>query len=95
MNRRIEKLNVKLFFEYDGIFLLRRRGARLLDEVERSGARRGQTARAWPRAAQHRKYFLTNTISDYSIIKLIGFNDTISCSRLFQHSRELSLCLFC
>ena len=32
-----------------------RRGARLLDEVERSGARRVQTARAWPRAAQHKK----------------------------------------
>ena len=30
------------------------RGARLLDEVERSGARRLQTARAWPRAAQHK-----------------------------------------
>ena len=32
-----------------------RRGARLLDEVERSGARRVQTARAWPRAAQQSK----------------------------------------
>ena len=31
------------------------RGAELslLDEVERSGARRVQTAMAWPRAAQH------------------------------------------
>ena len=28
-------------------------GASLLDEVERSGTRRVQTARAWPRAAQH------------------------------------------
>ena len=28
-------------------------GAGLLDEVERSGTRRVQTARAWPRAAQH------------------------------------------
>ena len=27
----------------------------MLDEVERSGARRLQTARAWPRAAQHKK----------------------------------------
>ena len=35
-----------------------RRGARLLDEVERSGARRLQTARAWPRAAQQKFYFL-------------------------------------
>ena len=33
---------------------LRQRGARLLDEVERSGTRRVQTARAWPRAAQHK-----------------------------------------
>ena len=31
-----------------------RRGAHLLDEVERSGARRLQMARAWPRAAQHK-----------------------------------------
>ncbi len=31
-----------------------RRGARLLDEVERSEARRVQMARAWPRAAQHK-----------------------------------------
>jgi len=29
-------------------------GARLLDEVERSGTRRLQMARAWPRAAQHK-----------------------------------------
>ena len=34
-------------------YTIERRGARLLDEVERSGARRLQTARAWPRAAQH------------------------------------------
>ena len=33
---------------------LRQRGARLLDEVERSGTRRVQTARAWPRAAQQK-----------------------------------------
>ena len=32
--------------------LVARRGARLLDEVERSGTRRLQTAMAWPRAAQ-------------------------------------------
>ena len=37
--------------------MLRAGGARLLDEVERSGARRLQTARAWPRAAQHNKIF--------------------------------------
>ena len=35
------------------LWFVARRGARLLDEVERSGARRLQTARAWPRAAQH------------------------------------------
>ena len=32
------------------IFFVARRGARLLDEVERSGARRLQTVRAWPLA---------------------------------------------
>ena len=37
-----------------------RRGARLLDEVERSGARRLQTARAWPRAAQQQIGKLTS-----------------------------------
>ena len=42
--------NMKLFC----IIFIARRGARLLDEVERSGARRLQTVRAWPRAAQHR-----------------------------------------
>ena len=35
-----------------GAGFVARRGARLLDEVERSGARRLQAARAWPRAAQ-------------------------------------------
>jgi len=34
-------------------------GASLLDEVERSGTRRVQTARAWPRAAQLIKTYLT------------------------------------
>ena len=34
--------------------MLRAGGAGLLDEVERSGTRRVQTARAWPRAAQHK-----------------------------------------
>ena len=37
------------------VFVSHKRGASLLDEVERSGARRVQTARAWPRAAQHQK----------------------------------------
>ena len=35
-------------------------GAGLLDEVERSGTRRVQTARAWPRAAQHKIAELSN-----------------------------------
>jgi len=36
-------------------FSVARRGAHLLDEVERSGTRRVQMARAWPRAAQQKK----------------------------------------
>ena len=41
------------------VFVLRGCGAGLLDEVERSGTRRLQTARAWPRAAQHKFCLLT------------------------------------
>ena len=40
---------------------LRGGGAGLLDEVERSGTRRVQTARAWPRAAQHTYFHLKPT----------------------------------
>jgi len=48
-------LKIKNIFQglFEKNMMLRQRGARLLDEVERSGARRLQTARAWPRAEQH------------------------------------------
>ena len=46
-------------------------GAHLLDEVERSGARRVQTARAWPRAAQHKFPPLTITIFVYQMFAMV------------------------
>ena len=49
-------------------------GARLLDEVERSGTRRVQTARAWPRAAQHKLVADCNGVTVFFILFFTTFN---------------------
>ena len=43
----------------------------MLDEVERSGARRLQTARAWPRAAQPKNYFLISEAQNGHFVALM------------------------
>ena len=57
----------------DFFVLLRQRGARLLDEVERSGARRLQTARAWPRAAQQFQLHLLTFIFTNLPVNLLDY----------------------
>ena len=52
----------------------------MLDEVERSRTRRVQTARAWPRAAQHKRLrVLIELIFNYSITKKIFMFSGMKC----------------
>ena len=66
------------------IFFVARRGARLLDEVERSGTRRLQTARAWPRAAQQKiskkALIFTKTLSHKKALCNTGRAVSLACA---------------